>query len=75
VEYEIDVYSNERTGIRDASGKIRGDDRLLFDAWNLPPNMAVQLFVDAGPMSINVIAYKLGSGQADIVVSGPVPGL
>lgn len=68
VTYEIDVFQDR--ALQDANGRIEADSKALRDAFH---SKDARLKTDAGEIKIILSRYNSGR-EAEIEVSGPVPG-
>jgi hypothetical protein len=72
--YVVSVYSKGPDGsLRDAYGALAAPSNLLLRAFNAadPPVLELET---GGTLTFSIINAVSGGGQADIDVSGPVPG-
>lgn len=72
--YVVSVYSKGPNGsLRDAYGALAAPSDLILRAYNAedPPVLELET---GGTLTFSIINAVSGGGQADIDVSGPVPG-
>lgn len=67
--YAIDVY--EHRELKFGQGRVRADDRTLFEAMGKMLELELS---DGTTMNVLIHRQSLGSGEAEVKSSGPIPG-